>query len=32
MIFIGVDEAWGDANETGLVALEPSGRVQDADS
>jgi predicted RNase H-like nuclease len=30
MIFIGVDAAWGDANETGLVALESSGRVRDA--
>ena len=30
MIFIGVDAAWGDVNETGLVALEPSGDVADA--
>lgn len=30
MIFIGVDAAWGDVNETGVVALDPSGRVQDA--
>jgi predicted RNase H-like nuclease len=27
VIFIGVDAAWGDANETGVVALEPSGHV-----
>lgn len=30
MIFIGVDAAWGDSNETGIVALEPSGHVGDA--
>ncbi len=30
MIFIGVDAAWGDVNETGLVALDPSGRIHDA--
>ncbi len=30
MIFIGVDAAWGDVNETGLVSLEPSGRIHDA--
>jgi hypothetical protein len=30
MIFIGVDAAWGDADETGVVALEPSGQVRDA--
>lgn len=30
MIFIGVDAAWGDVNETGVVALEPSGHVRDA--
>ena len=30
MIFIGVDAAWGDVNETGVVALEPSGVVRDA--
>lgn len=30
MIFIGVDLAWGDVNETGLVALEPSGVVRAA--
>lgn len=30
MIFIGVDAAWGEVNETGVVALEPSGHVRDA--
>jgi predicted RNase H-like nuclease len=30
VIFIGVDAAWGDANETGLVALESSGHIRDA--
>ncbi len=30
MIFIGVDAAWGDVNETGVVALEHSGHVRDA--
>ncbi|MGH3080861.1 MAG: hypothetical protein ACRDNH_06970 [Gaiellaceae bacterium] len=29
MIFVGIDAAWGDVNETGLV-LEPSGRIRDA--
>jgi predicted RNase H-like nuclease len=26
MKFLGVDLAWGDSNETGVVALEPDGR------
>lgn len=30
MIFIGVDAAWGEVNETGIVALDPSGRVRHA--
>jgi predicted RNase H-like nuclease len=30
VIFIGVDAAWGDVNETGLVALERSDRIRDA--
>jgi len=30
VIFIGVDAAWGEVNETGVVALEPSGHVRDA--
>jgi predicted RNase H-like nuclease len=30
VIFIGVDAAWGDVNETGIVALEPTGHVRDA--
>jgi predicted RNase H-like nuclease len=30
VIFIGVNAAWGGANETGVVALEPSGHVRDA--
>jgi predicted RNase H-like nuclease len=30
VIFIGVDAAWGDASETGVVALEPSGHVREA--
>jgi predicted RNase H-like nuclease len=30
VIFIGVDAAWGDANETGVVALESSGYVRNA--
>lgn len=30
MLFLGVDAAWGEVNETGLVALESSGRVRDA--
>jgi predicted RNase H-like nuclease len=30
VIFIGVDAAWGDVNETGLVCLDPSGGIRDA--
>lgn len=30
VIFIGVDAAWGDVNETGIVALESSGHIRDA--
>jgi predicted RNase H-like nuclease len=30
VIFLGIDAAWGDVNETGVVALGPSGRVVDA--
>jgi predicted RNase H-like nuclease len=30
VLFIGLDAAWGDINETGLVAVEPSGVVRDA--
>ena len=30
MIFVGVDAAWGDVNETGLVCLDGRGRVRDA--
>jgi predicted RNase H-like nuclease len=30
VILIGVDAAWGNVNETGVVALEPSGNVRDA--
>jgi predicted RNase H-like nuclease len=28
VIFIGVDAAWGEVNETGVVALDPSGHVR----
>lgn len=31
MLFLGVDLAWGEVNETGVVALAESGRVIDAD-
>jgi predicted RNase H-like nuclease len=30
VIFIGVDAAWGDINETGLVALDRTGRIRGA--
>jgi predicted RNase H-like nuclease len=30
VIFIGVDAAWGDVNETGLVCLDRTGRIRDA--
>jgi predicted RNase H-like nuclease len=30
VIFIGVDAAWGEINETGVLVLEPSGHVRDA--
>jgi predicted RNase H-like nuclease len=30
MLYMGVDAAWGTVNETGLVTLEPSGRIRDA--
>jgi predicted RNase H-like nuclease len=30
VIFVGVDAAWGNVNETGLVCLEPTGDVRDA--
>ncbi|MGC2653460.1 MAG: DUF429 domain-containing protein [Mycobacterium sp.] len=30
MIYLGVDAAWGKLNKTGVLALEPSGRVLDA--
>jgi predicted RNase H-like nuclease len=30
VIFLGVDAAWGDINETGVVALDPTGAVLDA--
>lgn len=30
MIFVGVDAAWGNVNETGLVCLETTGDVRDA--
>jgi predicted RNase H-like nuclease len=31
VIFIGIDAAWGDKNETGIVGLDADGRVTDAD-
>jgi predicted RNase H-like nuclease len=31
MIFIGVDAAWGDVNETGLIVLDQTGTIRGAD-
>jgi predicted RNase H-like nuclease len=31
VIFIGVDAAWGDVNETGVVCLDQWGTIRDAD-
>jgi predicted RNase H-like nuclease len=30
VIFLGVDAAWGDINETGVAALDPTGVIVDA--
>ena len=30
LVFLGVDAAWGPVHETGVVALEPNGKVLDA--
>jgi predicted RNase H-like nuclease len=30
MIYLGVDAAWGKINETGVLALDPSGRILEA--